>query len=248
MSKLSKVKSAKTAVKTVKIINNPSSFVSLNDVNFQNLNLGKSGRSVKLIYDKQSMNMSTNVLYMPFNLNTYKKQWSTYDDYIIDCYIDSGHSDNEYIQKMSQFNDVIFDLVKTNLHLFNVPENEQICFTPFYKDNKTFPKLLKLHLPRDTNGNFMTQFFDENSNKIFVDENNIQTILSKKSTFKTIINCSKVYMYQNRAGCAWDIMQLKLVNATKEIAISDSSDNGSASEEDNTNDNNHIYTQIALID
>jgi hypothetical protein len=35
---------------------------------------------------------------------------------------------------------------------------------------------------------------------------------------------------------------------TKEIVISDSSDNGSASEEDNTNDNNHIYTQIALID
>ena len=242
MSKLSKVK---TTVKTVKVMNNPTSFVSLNDVNFQNLNLGKSGRTVKLIYDKQSMNMSTNVLYMPFNVNTYKKQWSNYDDYIIDCYIDNAHSDNEYIQKMSEFNDVIFNLVKTNLHLFNVPENEQICFTPFYRDNKTFPKLLKLHLPRDTNGNFMTQFFDENYNKIFVDENNIQTILSKKSTFKTIINCSKVYVYQNKAGCAWDIIQLKLVSSTKEIAInnSDCSDNGSCSEENNTNEE-HLFNAM----
>lgn len=239
-------KSKVKVVKDTKIINNLSSFVSLNNLDFKNLNLGKSGRSVKLLYDKQSINMSTNVLYMPFNLNTYKRQWSNYDDYTVDCYIDSGHSDNEYIQKMNKFNDVIFDLVKSNLHLFNVPENEQITFTPFYRENKTFPKLLKLHLPRDQNGNFTTQFFDENSNKIFVDENNIQTILSKKASFKTIINCTKVYLYQNKAGCAWDILQLKLVQNTKDINTSDCSDNGS--EDNNTTVNSNIYTQMSLID
>ena len=228
--------------------------MSLNDINFDNLNLGKSGRTFKLIYDKQSLQISTNTLYMPFNLNKYKKQWSNHQDYTVDCYVDNGQLNGDYITKLTQFNEYIFELIKSQRNLFNVPENEEITYSPFYRDNKTFPKLLKLQLPRDTNGNFTTQFFDENSQKIYVDENNIDEILTKKSTFKTIIGCSKVYLYQGRAGCIWDIVQLKLVpkqcsnseNSDSDIGT-ESSDDGSYTSNKSKKDTN-VYTQISLID
>ena len=110
---------------------------------------------------------------MPFNLNKYKKQWSNFEEYTVDCYIDDSKSNNDYIVKLTQFNDSIFDLIKSNKNLFNVPDNEDIIYSSFYRENKTYPKLFKLQLPRDTQGNFLTQFFDENSEKIFVDENTI---------------------------------------------------------------------------
>ena len=240
-----KVASAKVAATSV--------LMSLNDINFDNLNLGKSGRSVKLIYDKQSLQMSTNTLYMPFNLNKYKKQWSNHEDYTVDCYIDNSQLNGDYIQRLTDLNESIFELIKSQRNLFNVPEDEDITCAPFYRDNKTFPKLLKLQLPRDTNGNFTTQFFDENSEKIYVDENNIDEILTKKSTFKTIIECSKVYLYQGKAGCIWNILQLKLSPKQQEILISDASDTSSdegsyTSNGSNASNGKSVYTQMAMID
>ena len=157
--------------------------MTLNNIEFEKLNLGKSGRSFKLIYDKQLLQIATNTLYMPFNLNKYKKQWSNFEEYTVDCYIDDSKSNNDYIVKLTQFNDSIFDLIKSNKNLFNVPDNEDIIYSSFYRENKTYPKLFKLQLPRDTQGNFLTQFFDENSEKIFVDENNIEELLTKKAIF-----------------------------------------------------------------
>ena len=146
--------------------------------------------------------------------------------------------------------------------------NEDIIYSSFYRENKTYPKLFKLQLPRDTQGNFLTQFFDENSEKIFVDENNIEELLTKKAIFKTIIGCSKVYLYQGRAGCIWDILQLKFEPKKNYNNLSDndtcslSSDEGCSSNNinyvtsndtntDKNNDKNNeknIYNSMSLID
>ena len=77
MSKVTKAatKVAKTATKaaTKTVATTANVLLPLNDVNFQSINLAKSGRSVKLIYDKQTLNITTPTLYMPFNLNKYQK-------------------------------------------------------------------------------------------------------------------------------------------------------------------------------
>ena len=248
--------------KTVKLVSTPGNFVSLSDLSFDQLTLCKSGRSVKLVYNKECASLSTSILYSPFGVNKYKKQWSNFEDYSIDCYIDGNSPDfalnngtltfNEYTKKLTEFNDHIFNMVKNERTLMNIPDhvNEvDITLSPFYRDNKTFPKLLKLNLPRDTNGNFTTQFFDENSNKIIVDEKNIETLLTKKSTFKTIIKCSKVYFYQNKVGCMWDISQLKIYPYTVKKEINDDSDDSIDESCSSTSSNkNNIYTQMSLID
>ena len=243
---------------SIKLIASPANFCSLEGLDFSNLSLCKSGRSVKLVHNKQCIAINTGTLYMPFNINKFKKQWSNFEEYTIDCYVTpENKKDKEcYSNKLSNLNNHIFEMIKNNKEIMNIPDHvieDNITFTPFYKNNKTFPKLLKLHLPRDTNGNFTTQFFDENSNKIIVDETNIDTLLKKKSTFKTIMGCSKVYFYQDKAGCIWDILQIKFVttksnttNTSNNLMIDD--DLSESSFESSNQSNSNVYTQMSLID
>jgi len=217
-------------------------------LNFDDLMLAKSGRVIKLIQDKQPLNLSTVTLYLPFGVSKYKKQWSAFEEYSVDCYINDSNNNTEYVSKLTEFNDHLFNLSKSNLQLFGLHQSVEVTNSPFYRDNKTFPKLLKLQLPRDQNGNFTTQFFDENSKRIIVNEQNIDTVLSKKTLFKSIITCSKVWAYQNKIGSIWNVLQLKLVPLSKNTENSSDSEGGSENDSHvSPVYNNTVYTQ-SLID
>lgn len=220
---------------------------NLQELVFDQFNLAKVSRNVRLIHNKQNLNINTQVLYMPFNLNKYKKQWSNIDEYSVDCYV----QDVACSEKLTQFDEYIFDLTKKNAQLFGVANMNDVSYSPMYRENKTYPRLLKLYLPRDNNGNFTTQFFDDKSERIIVDENNIETILTKKTMFKCIITCSKVWYYQNKIGSIWNIVQLKMVsNDKKDKYDNDNSCNSDLSENDGSESDNNkssIYTQ-SLID
>jgi hypothetical protein len=224
-----------------------SLLTTLDNLVFSNLNLAKSGRVVKLICDKQPFNLKTNTMYLPFGVNKFKKQWSNFEEYSIDCYVDSSTTDNE---KYNELNDKIFNLVKENTQLFNIPDVSTLSNSPFYRDNKSYPKLLKLQLPRDTNGNFTTQFFDDTGKIIIVDETNIEEILAKKVTIKTLITCSKVWVYQNKVGSIWNVLQIKLTPKTTQEendASEDSSDISHTSSKSNKS-NGSLYNQKLLIE
>lgn len=227
-----------------------SNIVSVDLLNFNNLNLGKVGRVIKLIYDKQPLQLKTGNLYLPFGINKYKKQWSPFEEYSIDCYI---KDDNKNIDlKFTELNDKIFNLVKENNQLFNNVDTSVLTNSPFYRDNKTFPKLLKLQLPRNSDGNFTTQFFDENSNVINVDENNIEDILSKKTMFKALIVCSKVWVYQNKVGSIWNIVQIKLnpkqTDSDTDSSIDDSDENIVIPDKVKPINESGIYTRMLIDD
>jgi uncharacterized protein YbaP (TraB family) len=91
---------------------------------------------------------------------------------------------------------------------------------------------MKLQLARDKNGNFESFIFNENKEKVKIDENNIDTILSKGKTFKTIIECVKVWYYNGKVGSIWKIVQLK---------FSEKTFNKQDSEEE-------LYTQLMILD
>jgi hypothetical protein len=224
-----------------------SVLTTIENLNFNSLKLAKVGRVIKLISDKQQFNLKTGSLYMPFNVSKFKKQWSNFEEYSVDCYVDS--SLNEPV-KFTELNDKIFSLVKENTQLFNNIDIEILTNSPFYRDNKTFPKLLKLQLPRDNNGNFTTQFFDENGEIIIIDENNIETILNKKTTFKAILTCSKVWVYGNKVGSIWNVLQIKLTknNQEKNEELSDELSDESVKSDNEKSKYNNIYTQHSLID
>ena len=225
-------------------------------LNMNTLNIVKSGKIVKLMSDSQILNVKTCELYMPFNISKFKKQWSTFEDYTIDCYVNNQNNSNsmEYVNKLNMLDNHILELTKKNLHIFGVSDvNVQCNYQPMYRDNKTFPKLIKLQLPRDTNGNFTTQFFDHNSKIVIVNEKNIDSILYKKVIFKALITCSKVWYYQNKIGTIWNVVQLKLSDtSSNEYNIIDKDDKDEILENDQANaeiDNEKtVYNKYSFLD
>jgi len=57
-----------------------------------------------------------------------------------------------------------------------------------------------------------------------------------------------VYLYQGKAGCIWDILQLKLSPKQQDILISDVSEDSSEGSCSSNGNEKSVYTQIAMID
>jgi hypothetical protein len=206
--------------------------------------LGKSGRAVKLLYDKEPVQLCTSSLISPFGVKSINKEWSAFTEYNIDCNL--NQSTNEKSSSMAfknaieKIDQIIKDLVKDNISLFNTKNenaNEDFVYNQILRENGTYPKLMKLQLVRDKNGNFESFIFNENKEKIKIDEDNINEVLSKRKIFKCIIECAKIWYYNGKVGSIWNINQLKFSNKALDMP-----------EETNTNANDNIYNNLMILD
>lgn len=217
--------------------------IDLANYNIEDFKLGKSGRAVKLFYNKEPLQICTSILYTPFGVKSINKEWSNFTEYNIDCSLNQSSSDisinfKEFIDKL---NVIIVKLVNENKSLFVKSGdlfNDNFTYSPILRENKNYPKLMKLQLTRDKNGNFETFIFNEKKEKVSINENNIETILTKGKTFKTIIECVKIWYFDGKVGSIWKISQLKFCeNSYKSTEDPDEITN---------NTNLNIYTQCMI--
>ena len=212
--------------------------MDIQDMQFDKLNILKSGRNMRLVYNKSNIELKTPELYLPFSINKYKKQWMNYEEYSIDCYVNDCSSLNKnFSDQLIKLDENIYNISKENIQLLGGTSNDVVSYSKMYRDNKDYPKLLKLYLPRDNNGNFTTHFFDENGKVIHITEQNIDTILHKKSIFKTLITSSKVWYYQNKIGSTWNILQLKVLKSDESSNLEETDDR-----------TKNIYNNFSLIE
>lgn len=176
------------------------------EVDWDGFNLAKSGRTVKLLYKKEPVQFCTTSLYTPFGVKWMSKEWSSFDDYWIDCSM--NRNSEEFKTFMEKLDETIKTLVKDNSHLFQ-NLTDDFAYSSVLRENGAYPKLMKLGLPRDKNGNFTCFLFDENKKKIKLDEGNIEGLLKKGKIFKCIIECTKVWSYNGQVGSIWNVVQLK---------------------------------------
>lgn len=218
--------------------------INLDTFETDSLKLGKSGRAIKLFYNKEPIQICSSTLYTPFGVKSLTKEWSNYSEYNIDCSLNQSTSETSVffrngIQKLDK---IIEKLVKDNLSLFdskNEKCNDNFIYSPILRENGSYPKLIKLQLSRDKNGNFESFIFNENKEKVKIDENNIETILSKGKTFKTIIECVKVWYYNGKVGSIWKIVQLKFSERT--FTRQDS-------EKEEESSTKNVYNQLMILD
>lgn len=194
--------------------------IDLQNLELEKFKLGKSGRAVKLFYDKEPVQICTSTMYLPFGVKSVSKEWSNYSEYNMDCFLNNSTSSISvtFRESIEKLDDIIKNLVKSNLELFNSKNesaNENFTYSPILRENGNYPKLMRLQLTRDRNGNFESVIFDENKKKIKIDEHNIDTVLSKGKNFKTIIECVKVWYYNGKVGSIWSIVQLKFSERSK---------------------------------
>lgn len=193
--------------------------VDLQTLDITNLKLGKSGRAVRLLYGKEPLQLCTSTMYIPFGVKFSVKEWTNYPEYYLDCFLNNSKSDISINFKncIERLDGMISDLVKDNLRLFdskNETAKRDFEYSPILRENGQYPRLMRLQISRDRNGNFESFVFDENKQKVPIDENNIETVLCKGKTFKTIIECSKVWYYNGKVGSIWKVVQLKFSERT----------------------------------
>jgi len=189
------------------------SLIDISNLDWNAFSLGKSGRSVKLLYNKVPFQFCTSLLYTPFGVKSSSKDWSKFDDYYLDCSLNQSNSDQSIIFRdfVSKLDDKINELIKENKNILNITD-ENYDYNNILRENKNYPKLMKLQLPRDKNGNFDCFIFKHDKTKIKIDETNIEDVISKGKIFKCIVECSKLWYFKEKVGSIWNIVQLKFVD------------------------------------
>ena len=191
--------------------------IDIENVDWDKFVLAKSGRTIKLLYDKENVQFCTSSLYSPFGVKAINKDWSTFTEYNIDCSLNNAQTSNStsfktFIEKLDE---QIKLLAEKQIDIFNKgQELNTFTYSAMLRENGTYPKLMKLQMTRDKNGNFTSVVFDENKNKMLMSESNIDEVLSKGKVFKCIVECAKVWCFNGKIGSIWNIVQLKFSDKT----------------------------------
>lgn len=216
--------------------------LDIDNVNWDDFKLAKSGRSIRLLYNKEPLQFCTTSLYSPFGVKSSIKEWSNFTEYVLDCSLNQSNEDNavNFKQFVDKLDKKIEELAKDNTELFKTSRgfDGNFVYSPILRENGNYPKLLKMQLLRDRNGNFQSFVFDCNKEKIKLAENNIEEVLCKGKVFKCIIECTKVWFFNGRIGSTWNVVQLKF----NEKKIYENTNN------DNSNNISNLYTNLMIMD
>lgn len=191
------------------------SLLNLDNIDWSAFTLGKSGRTIKLLYNKTSFQFCTSLLYSPFGAKSNVKDWSKFDEYYLDCSLNQSNSEQsiKFREFLTKLDEKINELVKENKELLNIPtDSSEYVYNTILRENKNYPKLMKLQLPRDKNGNFDCFIFSNDKSKIKINDSNVEETLTKGKIFKCIIECSKLWYFKEKVGSMWNIVQLKFAD------------------------------------
>lgn len=193
---------------------------AINEIDLSLLKLVKSGRSVKLYYKNDPLQLKTPRVRTPFGVKMYNNSYSSFTD----CSIDVSISDQAVSIDLDPYFDAftarVQALVTESVHYFSTKEPIlDIVVSPVFRANKDYPKLMKITMSRDKNGNFDCVLFDQEKNKVILDDSNIETVLSKGKIFAGIIECGKVWYYNGKFGMTWNLMQARFGNAKTVIQV-----------------------------
>lgn len=223
------------------------SHVNVLEIDLDELHIGKSGRMVKLLYKKQPLQLVTGKLYTPFGVKINKNDYSEFTTCHLDCSLNQSQSETsvKYREALEKLDARIIELIRESKGSFNPRDFDTVdvegdrFYSPMLRENKTYPKLMKISLPRDKNGNFDFVIFDEDKQKIPVNDKNIEEVLSKGKVFKGILECNKIWLYKGRIGSTWNLVQMRLTPRQ---------DPSDPEESPRRSDDAKVYNQNLMID
>lgn len=197
--------------------------VKVEDIDLALLKIGKNGRTIVLLYDGSPLQIITDRLYSPFGVKGYTNDYSRHTNWVIDCSLPG----EDKVEPYDKLQVRVMELIKEKEELFKDIDLDGDYLAPIFRDNKTYPRLMKMNIPRDTKGNLLSVYFDENGDKHKIVDNNIEELLRNGSKFRSIIECGKIWVYKGRVGVTWNNIQIR---ATKVVSNSnqESSDNTNA--------------------
>ena len=217
------------------------SHVKIEDVVLDQLKIAKAGRTVTLRYNDLPFQLATCKVYSPFGVSGNTSDYSPFTNWTIGCSV--SQAGDTYESNIAKLDTKLIEIIKEQRNSFNPRSMEEIdldgdFYTPILRANKTWPKLMKLSLPRDSKGNLLTVIFDKNTQKVPITDKNIEQILKKGTNFKAIIEFSKFWIYNKKIGSTWNLLQMKLVESVPEPDEPEDTQGPSA----------NIYTNNLMLD
>jgi hypothetical protein len=198
-----------------------------NNIDFANLRLGSVRKAVKLLYKKDPLLIKTPKLYSPFGAKVNKwKTYSGFDEYYMECCVsaDQGEEDTAFRTMVSDIQATVCDLIKENSgSLFKDFTGDSPNFTPVFKEQEPYKPNMKITLPRNSNGEFMCDFFDADKNAVALNDGNIQELLSKGCAFRAILEFDRVWYFNDKFGVTIKLKQLKFSKAPTKTETTPSS-------------------------
>lgn len=200
--------------------------MNISDIVLSQLKLAKSGRMIKIMYNKEPLQLVTGKMYTPFGVKINTNTYSNFTNCTLDCSLNQSNSEVsvKYRESLEALDNRIIELIQESLHLFDTnctAEDIPNIYGPILRENKTFPKLMKITLPRDSKGNFDYVIFNENKEKVLItDDDKLSEVLCKGKIFKGIIECGKIWYFKGRFGTTWNLKQLKFVENTERVQTS----------------------------
>jgi hypothetical protein len=214
---------------------------SICDLDLSLVKLGKSGRTIKVLYNKKPLVLSTLKMRLPFGVKVYPSNYGGSNNCHLDCSMlnNTSTSSQKFLEASRLLDQRICELISENMNLFPDQNEDDLVvsdhYNPIFKKNGDYPELCKINLPRDSNGNFKCVIFDQDKNKVQIEDKNVSEVLTKNKSFKGIIECNKVWFFKGRFGTQWNLNQLKFIKPTPVSALSD--DGGDS-----------VYTTMMIID
>jgi hypothetical protein len=216
------------------------SHINILELDFDKLKIGKSGRTIKIIYDGNPLQLVTTKMNAPFGVKIFNNDYSHFTNCHLDCSI--SETNLKIKEAYQMLDDKIKELIiNSNDKAFNEINFEDPTFySSMFKGNSNYPKLMKVSLPRDKNGNFDFVIFDDNKDKVKITDSTIESILGKRTVFKSIIECNKIWCFKGKVGITWNLVQMRLVPKSEQME-------GAGTEQTIAGEKN-IYTQNLMID
>lgn len=188
--------------------------INLSELNLDNLKLGKSGKTVKLLYNNVPVQIQTGKMYVPFGVKMFNNDYSSFTNCHIDCSLNQSESEIsvKHREQLEALDNKIIELIEESVDLFSSKNSihfQKESYSPILRENKTYPKLMKISLPRDKNGNFDFVVFNENKEKVPTNDSTISEVLCKGILFRGIIECNKIWYYNGKFGSQWNLVQMK---------------------------------------
>lgn len=171
------------------------------EINFDLFSIVPSGKTFKLKYDNKNFKIITDVLYCPFDCSESTQSWARHKQWSVSCNI----LNNEFANLLNKLDAKIKELLEKGEYI-----DPNVTYRNLLYSNTNYTTL-RLNFKRNSkDGNFTSNIFDTDKNKIFINDSNILNQFTKNH-IKAVIECEKIYIYNDKAGSVWNLDQCKFV-------------------------------------
>ena len=188
--------------------------VDVSSVNFSSVKKGKNSQSVKIYYSKKPMYLQLPKLNVPFGASDYNGNGK----YVVDLSMNGMDKDKD----ISMLHDVLYAMdgavmgyaVENSVEWFGSEKDMEYVQSKYTRmlrqSNGNFAPTFKVKIMKDKSDKYTAEVYDDKSEQVSLDDNDVSEVLPKGCSVKTCVECLGVWFMNGKFGVSWRLVQAKV--------------------------------------